>query len=103
MAELAHRVNGRGISSIRLVHDYLQSSLDDSAILNVFNKYAIEPYRDITCIVGHSITSVEESDTAIIFHLSDACVLTVGLADEDYRGPEALQYIGSNQTDVIVI
>ena len=93
-------LTGLMIQKVEEVHDYLQLVFSDGTILNVFNKYQYEG-ENILSIKGKKMNSIKETDQSVLFSFSDGSHLIVGLRDEDYSGPEAMELIRHNEPPIV--
>lgn len=62
----------------------------DAYALVIYNSYHFTPWEAIGLIPSSTVAHVHCEATEISFSFSGGCVLTVQLANESYRGPEAL-------------
>lgn len=79
---------GQQVTQVCFVHDYLQIVFD-SMILTINNNYEFigaEAKEFIGAVVERTSTSAVE----FTLGFSDGRKLTVGIADDDYNGPEAM-------------
>jgi hypothetical protein len=107
-------IEGEQLSSVTFVMDYLQLSFN-SAWLTLYiwpevfrpeGSYAFgEPgYRDVLCeqiteIV--SMTSLE--DVALEIEFENGVIFRTSLRDEDYVGPEAINFSTGNPNDPLLV
>lgn len=100
---LIERLVGIRVTDVRRVHDYVQIEFETGSILSVFNRYEIRSgvTNSIRCLVGATLLSCESSTGSEKFRFSDGVLLTVGLADSDYRGPEAITLMEKNSATVV--
>ena len=92
MSSFLQKIVGQKISAIEQSDDHVQICLDDATILIVF-----DPIRSgwpLSQFVGHAIEQVAMRPREILFFLADGSFFSVLVAEEDYRGPEAMSYIG---------
>lgn len=80
---------GCTVSKAELVHDYLQMTFSDKSTLNVYNRYIYD--GDVTGLVGKTLLSIAEQEGELALRFFE-CDLRIGLADEDYSGPEAIEF-----------
>lgn len=87
---------GRRIVKAKKVHDYLQLWLDNGALLNIFNLFTVSGSvtDDFSQLIGCEICSVVESNIAVEIVFLNGKLLRVGMADSDFQGPEAMEYVG---------
>jgi hypothetical protein len=93
---LCDMINAK-ITGVSFTHDYFQI-VTNKYILSVYNpikyKTISNVYSDLhdfclSHIVSRSIIEVIPKETEVCFELDNKCFITVSLADEDFRGPEA--------------
>ena len=99
--ELNSRLSGRKVVRRQRVHDYEQLFLDDGAIINLFNRhkwFGPEWRSEAT----PTITAVEQHDQWFEIKFADASRVRIGLADDDFIGPEAVQYIAPDRVSIIL-
>lgn len=92
MPDVLNHLLHRRIRQAERVHDYAQIYFDDGAILNIFNSFSVAG-GEVADLNGSEVIDVHSDEAAISLLLSDAKSIRVGMADADYRGPEALEYI----------
>lgn len=80
---------GCTVSKVELVHDYLQMIFSDSSTLNVYNKYSYD--GDVSALEGKTLLSVAEQQDELSLRFVGS-ELRIGLADDDYSGPEAIEF-----------
>ena len=103
LADALGELVGRELSSVTFVRDYVQLAFDGPGI----NAYTLptvtrgsevlslrQPgYRDCLCEqIGCRVerTEVDDQRASIIFE--NGAVVSISLRDDDYRGPEALEF-----------
>lgn len=103
MSQILSKLVHRHVEQVRHVHDYVQLRFDDGAILNVFNSATVSGGRpdDLSSLVGVEVAEVSSTNTNVCLVMADGNVLTVGMADADYRGPEAMEYIAADGGRVV--
>jgi hypothetical protein len=94
MLDTSKLLIGRRIQKVEKVHDYLQLCFDNAAVLNIFNAFTLIGAHDLSELVDCEVASVVARDTAVEIVLKDEKSIQVGMADSDYQGPEAMEYIG---------
>lgn len=94
--ELRQRV----IEQIVYVHDYLQVVFSDDICLIINNKYSSSG-RDLKGFIGARVTKTETNPDAFTIFLEAKRQLSVGLAYEDYYGPEAMVLHGSKYGTIV--
>lgn len=77
------------ISKIEEVHDYIQIVFSDGTTLSIFNNYYYD-VGSVHAIEGKKVKSVEEAGNKIAITFEDDECLSIGMADDDYNGPEAM-------------
>lgn len=82
---------GNNITNLFRIHDYVQILFSNGGIMNIYNKSNI--YEFDSKIVGESIENFVENGYSVEIHLSGGKIIRVGLSDDDYVGPEAIEYI----------
>jgi hypothetical protein len=100
MSEKLKQFINKRIERMEIIHDYVQLFFTDGAILNIFNPYSIIGVRDPK-IVGYGITAVKQDQEAITLFLLPEGSIKVSRLDSDYRGPEAMEYIGKDGRSVV--
>ena len=88
------------IKKIVEVHDYLQINFFNGMTLNIYNKYLYD-YGPISSIEGKEIRSVVEADNEVVFRFRDCSALIVGLQNEDYNGPEAMELKRKDEPPIV--
>lgn len=71
--------------------DYLQIFYEDGRILNVFNSHNLD--ADFEKMAGWTVADVSQNPNSLALVFSNGNVLTIGLQDSDYNGPEALELV----------
>jgi hypothetical protein len=107
LAEALHELKDRALSSVEFVQDYVQLRFDGPC-LTAYNLPAItlqestvswgEPrYRDLLCQqIGRRVQAAEVIDGEhVSLKFEEDAVLKISLRTQDYRGPEALQFISN--------
>lgn len=105
LAEALGRLSGKQLSSVEFVQDYVQLRFDGPC-LTAYIAPVVESegkrfgsdvpgYRDQLCRrIGSTIVSAAVREgMAASLHFSDGASITISLRDEDYKGPEALQFV----------
>lgn len=80
---------GLTVRRIETPHDYLQIFFSDDTGLNIYNRYELSG-ASMSSIAGRELKSVMEEDDRIQFQFDGGGVLSVGMRDDDYNGPEAM-------------
>ena len=80
-----------GLSVIRVekVHDYLQVEFSNGAILSIFNNHQYGA-GSLSSIQGEQLLTVDELGDKVSFKFQKGGILSVGMGDADYNGPEAM-------------
>jgi len=91
---------GSIIQMVEIIHDYLQLTFTDGTILNIYNKYQYDGESVLT-FEGKKLISAIETDIKIILDIEDGGKIEVGLLDEDYNGPEAMELIRKDEPPVV--
>lgn len=97
-----NRLIGLTVTEANKVHDYLQLRFGDSATLNINNKYKLSSgAEDIECVTGHAVLDVKANALFIEIVFIDSCSLIIGLGEDDYNGPEAVEMYVSGCSPII--
>ncbi|MGA2435242.1 MAG: hypothetical protein ABSG25_08150 [Bryobacteraceae bacterium] len=103
MAEIV----GSCLSSVEFIHDYIQFRFDGPC-LTTYNNPSItigaqllemsdEGYRDGLCsLIGVQVESVNLGIEELVIRFTNAAILAVSFRNEDYHGPEAMEYSGTS-------
>ncbi len=88
------------LSKVEEIHDYVQLVFNDGTTLNIFNKY---DYNNgcILDIEGKKIKYVKNSGNDILIVFEDSSSISIGLRDDDYNGPEAMELMQKGRPSVI--
>lgn len=78
---------GCTVSKVERVHDYLQLWFSDGSTLNIYNKYRC--VVDVSDIEKKTLESVDETPERVLLNFAGS-PLEIGLRNDDYSGPEAL-------------
>lgn len=83
---------GAVVKNVEEGEDFLCIFFDGGERVSIYNRYLIEPSPgEIGQILG-AVSFIDEIQPAALrFHFENGTVLSVGLRNEDYLGPEALQ------------
>lgn len=97
MENLLDLLLGVKLSKAEVVHDYLQLRFENGVILNVFNAFRMREFSidDLSKISGCEICAVRIDETSVEFEFLGGGSIWVGMSDDDYQGPEAMEYIGA--------
>ncbi len=87
---------GIRIRKAEVIHDYLQLSFEDGAVLNVFNAYTVVGASpdNLSIILESKISGVFVENESIDMEFSNGVVIRISMKESDYRGPEAIEYVG---------
>lgn len=103
MAHALLSLVGRHVTAADVVHDYVQLKFDNGDVMNVFNEYGLEGAEasGIHAIVGLCVAavSVQSQELRIDF---GGLKLSVSLLDAAFRGPEAIEYIPTVGSRVVL-
>lgn len=91
---------GLVIDKVVQIHDYFQIVFSDGTTLNIYN-YCICNDCTISSIEGDRIISVKEMDNEITLNFGGGGTLSIGMKDDDYKGPEALELLRNGEFPVI--
>lgn len=98
---------GHQVSSVEFVQDYVQMHFDGPSLIaytwpvvkgDAGSKFeSDEGYRDGLCsIIGAKVLDVGADDEEVALYFCNGTAITVSLRDEDYSGPEAIQFRGTS-------
>ncbi|MEP7354352.1 MAG: hypothetical protein ABI824_14085 [Acidobacteriota bacterium] len=104
-SKMIGEIVGECLSSVTFVQDYIQFHFDGPCLttLTLPSFYKADSlvlwgdagYRDSLCsAIGIKVTAVRVTDDALSIEFSNSSIIAVSLKDEDYRGPEAINYQG---------
>jgi hypothetical protein len=103
LAEALRELVGRVLSSVGFVADYVQLGFDGPG-MNAFTAPTVargseslslgQPgYRDGLCgQIGHGVESTEVNDRQVSIIFDNQVTISISLRDDDYGGPEALEF-----------
>jgi len=94
------KLYGQTVTQVVFVHNYLQIVFAGEMTLTINNNYAFvggQPNEFIDTRVLGTFTT----DTEFKVRFSDGLELSVGIADQDYVGPEAM-VLQAKDSDIIV-
>ena len=77
------------VVTVDLTHDFLSLQFDDRTTLNIFNKYSYDG-GDLSLLTGETVSSVVEEPHLLEVGFSKGGVLSIGLTNDDFVGPEAM-------------
>lgn len=95
-----HQLIGRTVVKIDKVHDYIQLVLSGDATLSIFNRYQIST-QCLSEIEGDQLLEANQLAETISLKFSKGAVLSVGMGEADYSGPEAMALHQKNKPTVI--
>lgn len=103
MSDALEGLCGRKIQKIEYIHDYVQLIFDGGEILNIFNALTVQgcPPEDLSQFLGSELCFVSVSKNSVSFVFNGGKSVCVGMSDEDYRGPEAIEYLGANGERIV--
>ncbi len=90
----------RRIVKFEPVHDYVQFCLSDGSILNIFNGYRVVGGSDAD-IIGDEVAELISTEGEVCLIMSSGRHICVAIGDADYRGAEAMEYIGPDGARVV--
>ncbi len=104
LAEALGRIVGTALSSVTFVADYVQFDFDGHGLTAYTSptislgsehlKSEQSGYRDALCRqIGCRVERVEVNDQNVSVMFEGAAAISISLLDEDYTGPEALQFL----------
>jgi hypothetical protein len=107
-AALAELV-GRDLTSVEFVLDYIQLHFEKPCLtaLNLPSvrgsgwevKFGEHGYRDRLCEqIGARVEAVDANEVEAILRFADGNAIVISLRDEDYRGPEAINFTNGDGT-----
>ena len=99
MANISCKIIGKKVIRARQVHDYYQLLFDDGSVLNILNNFIVSGNMEynITQFIGSVVTSINNTGCpAIEIRFSDGKWIRIGISENDYNGPEAMEYIDNN-------
>jgi hypothetical protein len=106
---------GRRLTSVTFIHDYVQLVFENYSCLSIFNPIRLTVhsgeidqsqygFKDFLCkFINRSVSNVNyQQEKQVAFIFDDAKAVSVGLADNDYSGPEAIVFTSGNEGDPIL-
>jgi len=88
-ADASKKLIGLSVMRVEKVHDYPQLELSSGAILSIFNNHHYGA-GSLSSIHGEQMLAVYELEDKISFKLQKGGMLSAGMGDADYNGPEAM-------------
>ena len=82
-------LTGLIVCKVEKLHDYFQIVFSDGASLSIFNKYDYDGGL-VLDIEGKTLKSVVESGSSVTIFFESGESLSIGFAEDDYNGPEAM-------------
>jgi hypothetical protein len=103
LAEAMEKIVGSALSSVTFVADYVQLDFDGPNLTaytlpivrlgSQHIQWEQPGYRDALCRqIGRRVERVRVDDQYVSVLFEDSATISISLLDEDYRGPEALQF-----------
>ncbi len=84
------------------LHDYLQLKFSDGTILNINNRYKLVGTSDgIECVIGKLVSGVKADERSIRIVFFGGMSLLVGLNEEDFNSPEAMEMYAAGSPPII--
>lgn len=80
---------GKRVVGVTRIHDYAQLLFNDHAVLSIYNKYI----GDLNGLMNKTVISMEKAIDKWIIEFSDGLTLQIGMADDDFNGPEAFALV----------
>jgi len=104
---------GRQLSSVEFVRDYVQLRFDGPCLTalnlpsisrdSIVVRSGDSGFRDELCAqIGVEVAAVAISDEQLALTFNTSVTFSVSLRKEDYTGPEALNYAGTDGTCVVI-
>jgi hypothetical protein len=97
---LKQKLKGVRITNVEHVHDYVQIEFENSFGISIYNKYTVTGGK-IGDVVGKRVTGFVQDERSVSLLVNSKLVVRVGLENDDYSGPEAMQY--NDSTGMIVV
>lgn len=92
MTDPLQQLVGHPVKSASTVHDYVQLHFGNGAVLNIYNR--IETIGRWIDLPGVTLTSVtDRRPIGIQIEFANGVEILIGLSDEDFNGPEAMELI----------
>ncbi len=103
LSRLMAELRGRSLTSVEFVLDYIQFRFEGSCLTTLIlpsvsvNGHTLQAgstgYYDQVCsLIGQQVLGVEVATEELVVLFSGSACLSVSLKDENYPGPEALNY-----------
>ncbi len=103
LADALGKLAGRELSSVTFVRDYIQLAFDGPG-MNAYTMPTVTcgaesftlgqaGYRDSLCRqIGCRVKRAEVDERQVSITFESGAVVSISLCDDDYRGPEALEF-----------
>jgi len=103
MSSILGLLVGHKIQRVEKLYDYLQLWFDNGIMLNIFNIFTMIGFESdaVSLLAGCEVCAINESDEGVEFVFLGGMLLRVGLQNNDYQGPEAIEFIGKGGERVI--
>lgn len=103
----AGQLKGCVLSSVAFVQDYLQLRFDGPCLTAYTHpdldhadgrlSWGASGYRDRICEqIGSTVTDARAMESEVSVGFESGTVVSVSMEDEDYMGPEAIQFVGED-------
>jgi len=114
MSDPFQQLVGKQLSAVTFVQDYLQlhfdgPTLNAMTVVTVVTpkglaKMGDDQFRNVLCsCIARQVSRVQlMNHEALVLHFADGLLVTVSLRDEDYRGAEAITFLGANNQIVAI-
>lgn len=93
-------LTGLSISKIKKVHDYIQVIFYGGTTLNIFNNHDYDRGSALA-VRDKKVKSVERTGSTIVITLDDGSCLSIGMDNDDYNGPEAIELSREGKPPVV--
>lgn len=98
--ELLNSLIGLSVCRVVNVYDYIQIIFSGGEVLSIFNSYNYSG-SSISRIERKIIINIEKKNNKIIIKFNNKECLIIGIADDDYRGPEAFTLKKGNDPPLV--
>lgn len=94
---------GIKLKELEVIQDYLQLTFENGVVLNVYNEtlWKNSSMNVSSAFKGVEVSAIKETTNAIEIELLDGNSIQIGMSNKDYKGPEALEYIGADGERVV--
>lgn len=91
-----HNIQGKAVSKVVKIHDYIQLFFEGGWGLNIYNPFHFtsEKFSSIDDLAGLRVTSTKDDTSVASIHFSDGSSVSIRLDDDAYTGPEAMDLRG---------